>query len=97
MGFKSPEGSAYLDLFGFDMDLDISEGAVRLTPLESGSTEAVLLVEAIRCSTVGEDHHKLVNCLRVGGEKILPKGLEIEFKVLILKDELPRTCQHLSS
>jgi hypothetical protein len=68
MWFKaeSPEGSAYLDLtIEFDVDLDIMKGAVLLTPLEGGSTEAVLLVEAIRSSTVGEDHHNLVNGLRV--------------------------------
>jgi len=63
--FKSPEGTAYLDsAISFDVDLDITEGAVLLTPLEGGSTEAMLLVEAVRSPTVGVDHHHLVNCLR---------------------------------
>jgi hypothetical protein len=69
----------------FDVELDIMEGAVLLTPLECGSTEAMLSVEPIRSSTVGEEHHNLVNCLRIGGEKILANGLDIKF--LISNDE----------
>ena len=41
------------------------KGAVVLTPLEGGSGEAVLFVEAIRSSTIGKEHHDLVNRLRV--------------------------------
>jgi len=72
---KSPEeGSAsYLDsTISFDVDLDIMEGLVLFTPLEGGPTKAMLLVVAVRSSAVGEDHHYLVNRLRVRGKKILP-------------------------
>ena len=66
MGFKSPEGSPYFDAtFDFDVELDIMKGVVVLTPLKGGSREAVLLVEAIRSSAVGKEHHNLVNRLRV--------------------------------
>lgn len=61
------------------MDLDIIIGAIVFTPLEGGSAEAVLSVEAIRGSTVGKEHHDLVNRLRVLRKKILPSGLEISF------------------
>jgi len=64
--FKSPEGSTYLDsAISYNVDLDIMESIVFLTPLEGGSTEAMLLVEAVRSPTVGVDHHHFVNCLRV--------------------------------
>ena len=70
--FKSREGGANLGApCDLDVYLDIIKGIVRLTPLEGGSSEAVLLVEAIRSSTVGKEYHDLVNRLRVGGHKIL--------------------------
>lgn len=81
VGFESPEGRAYLDLSGreLDVDLDIRIGAILLTPLEGGSTEAMLSVEAIRSPTIGKEYHDLVNRFRVLREKILPNALEIDF------------------
>lgn len=86
MGFKLLEACAYLDLRAFgelDVELEITEVRARasvllLRKLEGGSREAVLLVEPIRSSTVGENHHNLVNGLWVLGEKVLQKGLDID-------------------
>lgn len=64
MEFRSPEESAYLEAtFGFDVGLGIEKGVVVLTTLKGNSREATL-VEAIRGSTVGKDHHNMVNRLR---------------------------------
>lgn len=70
--FKSRERSAYLGAtYDLDVDPDIIKGAVRLTPLEGVYTEGVLLVETIRSSTVGKEHHDWVNRFRIGRHKIL--------------------------
>ena len=87
MGIKLLEASAYLDLRALgELDVELEINVVRphasvLPPgkLEGSSREAVLLVEPIRGSTVGENHHNLVNGLWILGEKVLQKGLDIDF------------------
>jgi hypothetical protein len=75
VGFKSPEGSAYLDTtFSYDVELDVDKGVVVLTQFKGSSTIAILLVKAIRSSTVGKEYHYFVNRLRILREKILQNG-----------------------
>ena len=57
------------------MELDVNIASIALGPLECGPSEAALSVEAIRSSTVGKEHHDLVNPLRILREKVLPMGV----------------------
>ena len=84
-----------------DMDLDINEASIVLEPLESVPRVTVLLVESVRCSTVREENHQLMNRLRVLGEIVLKDRKRICFDVSFTErlvdqteKDRPRTYLH---
>ena len=59
------------------MELIIGKGSrpvgVLFDKLEGSTGMAVLLMKTVGCASIREEHHNLVNRLRIMGEEILPE------------------------